>query len=84
MNTKKNLSLVYIAAPYSHKNKLIMQLRYEITNKICGKIISEYGCSIFSPISHGHMIDTDNDMRPDFDKVDYWMEVEYHDKTTHY
>ncbi len=75
----KNLELVYIAAPYLHKNKMVMQLRHEIINNICTKIIAKYNYSIFSPISHGHNIPvtlSDQAELVGYNVVDYWMEVD--------
>ena len=70
----RELELVYIAAPYAHENHLVMQLRHEIINRLCGKIINQFNCSIFSPISHGHMINTSMDRG--FDKREYWMKAD--------
>lgn len=74
----KNLDLVYIAAPYAHESELVMQVRYEIINRVCTKIILDQRCSIFSPISHGHMINLKVSKEDSgFDKRGYWMDMDF-------
>lgn len=70
------LDLVYIAAPYKHEDPLFMNLRYEIITKLCGIIVQEFGCSIFSPITHGHPIPIDTKKVPGFNEIHYWMEMD--------
>jgi len=47
--------IVYLAAPYSHKDPAIKQSRFEQINKVAAKLMSE-GVILFSPISHTHPI----------------------------
>ena len=46
-------SLIYLANPYSHKNKYIQDMRFLITSYIGSKLI-EKGFHIFSPIVESH------------------------------
>ena len=45
--------LIYLANPYSHKNKFIQDMRFLITSYIGSKLI-EKGFHIFSPIVESH------------------------------
>jgi hypothetical protein len=47
--------LIYLAAPYSHKNKDVMIERFLRINKVAAKLMAQ-GNYIFSPISHTHPI----------------------------
>ena len=51
MTTKP--SLIYLANPYSHKNKYIQDMRFLVTSYIGSKLI-EKGFHIFSPIVESH------------------------------
>lgn len=53
-NTTK-AELVYLACPYSHKDKSIEEARFQAVNKVAAKLMAE-GKFIFSPISHSHPI----------------------------
>ena len=47
--------IIYLAAPYSHKNKIIISIRVELVNKKAAKLM-EQGNIVFSPITHCHYI----------------------------
>jgi len=58
----------YLACPYSHPSSEIRAMRYEMVNKVAGKLISD-GRIIFSPISHSHSIQVSS---TDTDSWDKW------------
>jgi Domain of unknown function (DUF1937) len=47
--------LVYLATPYTHSQRSIMQQRYELACQIAGALIQK-GHIIYSPIAHSHAI----------------------------
>jgi hypothetical protein len=46
---------IYLACPYSHKEKIVRQKRFLIINKIAADLMNA-GNLVFSPISHTHPI----------------------------
>ena len=56
------MKLVYIASPYTHKDKTIMNLRAAIISQIVAMLQSRYPYeySLFSPIIHGHQLTLTN------------------------
>jgi hypothetical protein len=48
-------NLIYLACPYSNKNKSIELQRFNIVNEVAAKL-NDRGLYIFSPISHSHPI----------------------------
>lgn len=47
--------LIYLAAPYTHKERAVMVERFERINAIAAKFMAA-GLYVFSPISHTHPI----------------------------
>lgn len=47
--------ITYIATPYTHKSKAVMQARYEQVNAYSAHLMQQ-GVIVFSPISHTHPI----------------------------
>jgi hypothetical protein len=47
--------LIYLACPYTHKDRETMLKRFEAVNKAAASLMAE-GKYIFSPISHTHPI----------------------------
>ena len=47
--------LIYLACPYSHPDKTVMEDRFNRVNKVAAKLMAT-GNYIFSPISHTHPI----------------------------
>lgn len=47
--------LIYLAAPYSHKDRSVMVERFLRINKVAAKLM-ERKAFVFSPISHTHPI----------------------------
>lgn len=56
---------IFLASPYTHKNKEIMALRYEAALKATAKLIKE-GNMVFSPIVHSHPIAVTYDLPKDY------------------
>jgi hypothetical protein len=52
---QEDQSLIYLATPYSHNDRAVMQQRYELACEIAGLLILR-GHLIFSPIAHSHTI----------------------------
>lgn len=57
----KKGSLIYLAAPYSHKSKKVMHRRFIEINKAAAIIMGK-GYYVFSPISHTHPIAIQGDL----------------------
>lgn len=49
----ESVMITYLACPYSHKNKKIEVMRFEIANFVASVLMKE-GEIVFSPISHTH------------------------------
>jgi len=60
--------LIYIASPYTHKDKTIQTKRFEDVCSFCAKLMSE-GKHVFSPITHCHPIAECGGLPPDWS---YW------------
>jgi len=48
-------SLVYLAVPYSHTEREMLEIRFQAVNRVAGILMSK-GEHVFSPISHSHPI----------------------------
>lgn len=46
---------IYLACPYSHTDERVRHERFEIANRVAGRLMEE-GNIVFSPISHSHPI----------------------------
>ena len=46
---------IYLACPYSHKDKAGRERRFEAANRAAGKLMQD-GHIVFSPISHSHPV----------------------------
>lgn len=51
-------SYIYLATPYTHSDREIMEYRNHLAGQIAGKLMEE-GHIVFSPISHSHQIAAD-------------------------
>lgn len=58
-------SRIFLASPYTHKDKEIMALRYEAALKAAAKLIKE-GNMVFSPVVHSHPIAITYDLPKDY------------------
>lgn len=47
------MSYVYLAAPYTHANPAVRELRYQMTNAFAARLMTA-GYAVFSPISQSH------------------------------
>lgn len=60
LNTKDNMindkKLVYLAGPYIHEDKKVMQKRFKVLSKVAGKLMRDKDVYVYSPITHGHPI----------------------------
>jgi hypothetical protein len=48
--------LIYLAAPYSHKDPKVENERYRIVTEVASILIVKTGCEVFSPITHSHLL----------------------------
>lgn len=53
-----NNSLIYLACPYTHPDRKVRRKRFQIANRVAGKLMRE-GNFVFSPISMSHPIAED-------------------------
>jgi len=68
-------SIIYLAIPYSHKDKRIENQRYLIVTKLAGYLM-KLGHIVYSPITHSHHIARLLDLPKDFDWwKDYCLEM---------
>jgi len=58
--------MIYIASPYSHPDKAVMQTRYEQVKSVAAEMMRE-GLPIYSPIVHGHDIAVSHDLPTDWE-----------------
>jgi hypothetical protein len=58
--------LIFISSPYSHGDKSIEKLRYELVSKYSAELVSN-GIVAFSPITYGHTLVGFKNMRTDFE-----------------
>lgn len=65
--------LVYLASPYSHEDKNIVELRFHIVCKATARLM-ESNIHVFSPIAHSHPIANhlDNHLSHDF-----WLKQDF-------
>ena len=62
--------LIFVSSPYTHKDKEVVNKRYEDVSKYAGKLVSE-GQTAFSPITYGHVLCSFQDMPTDFE---FWQD----------
>ncbi len=53
MTIKNHNSLVYLACPYSHKDKEVMQKRFKLVTRVAAELTKKY-MWVFSPITHSN------------------------------
>lgn len=66
-------SYVYIASPYSHPNKKIMQDRYEAVMKYAAKC-TKNGEIVYSPIAHNHAMALHENLPHSWD---FWSHIDF-------
>lgn len=66
--------MIYIASPYSHQDKNIEQLRYELVRAYTAQCLSE-GLFVYSPIVHCHEITKHHNISGSYD---FWQEYDNH------
>lgn len=57
--------MIYLASPYSHKDKVVVETRYYYTCDKCAEYIKK-GILVYSPIVHNHVIALEHDIPGDF------------------
>jgi hypothetical protein len=60
---------VYLASPYTHPEKLVMQERYEEICRLVAILIKQ-GYSVYSPIAHNHYIADQYNLPRD---AEFWL-----------
>ena len=60
--------LIYLAVPYTHPNREVVELRFKAVNKVAAKLMGA-GAGVFSPISHTHPIAEEGSLPKGWD---YW------------
>jgi len=60
--------LIYLAVPYTHPNREVIELRFKAVNKVAAKLMAG-GAFVFSPISHTHPIAEEGELLKGWD---YW------------
>ena len=58
--------LVYVAAPYTHADEYVQDMRMHFTNRICA-LLFQKGICIYSPLSHSVPIAKAGGMKQDWD-----------------
>lgn len=64
---------IYLAAPYTHKDKAVVLDRVSRINKKAAALMRE-GHIVFSPISHSHPIAVENELPTTFE---YWRKMNH-------
>ena len=68
----KSKPLIYLACPYTSKDKKLMLKRFKKVNKVCGDLM-KMGLHIFSPISMSHPVSQATDLPGSWE---YWKEFD--------
>jgi nucleoside 2-deoxyribosyltransferase len=68
---------IYLAAPYSHKNKLWMHVRFELVN-LAAMALIDLGYVVFSPISHSHPIASTAEEPGETQNYSLWLGQDEH------
>jgi len=53
MDEVKETKLIYLASPYTHSDKEIVESNYKLVSEIAANMVAD-GYVVFSPISYGH------------------------------
>lgn len=67
------MKVIYLASPYSHPDKTIMESRYQAAIDGCAKLIEMGYCPI-SPIVQSHPVANKHDLGLEFDT---WEQIDY-------
>lgn len=65
--------MIYLASPYSHPSRIVMEHRYQTAMKVTATLMRE-GLHVFSPIVHCHVIAHTFEMPKDFKFWQYYNE----------
>lgn len=50
------MRLIYLASPYSHKEKLIQEHRYKLITHVAARLTHQHGYAMFLPITQSHQL----------------------------
>lgn len=64
---------IYLASPYTHQDKKVMDLRYRLACQATAKLFNQ-GYLVFSPIVHCHPVAEAHNLPRDFH---FWREYNY-------
>jgi nucleoside 2-deoxyribosyltransferase len=67
------MKTIYMASPYTHSDKTVMETRYQLALDGCSKLIGMGFCPI-SPIAQSHPVANKHDMGLSFDT---WENIDY-------
>lgn len=73
MNSKIYRPLTYLAAPYSHPDRAVMEWRFERITRAAALLMRRERWNVFSPITHSHPLHIIGDMRGDWE---FWQHVD--------
>lgn len=65
--------LIYLAVPYTHKSKRVMQYRFSVVTKVAVVLAETSGCLVFSPITHAYPIHRHNKKNT----YEYWLGLDF-------
>lgn len=72
----RKLKSIYLATPYTHKSKKVMESRYLMANHACAVLMKEpYNYVVFSPITQTHEIAKYHEMPTTWD---YWINIDFY------
>ena len=66
------MSIIYLAAPYSHKDKAVMQDRFEWVSAVCAELMKK-GYVVFSPITYSHQLSIDHSLPCNWE---FWKNID--------
>lgn len=69
---KENLSVKYLAAPYSHEKPDVMESRFKTINLVAAQLLKD-GHFIYSSISHCHQMAKDHRLPTNFE---FWRDYD--------
>lgn len=64
------MSLIYLASPYSHPDRAVMDERFEAACRAAASLMSQ-GLHVFSPIAHSHSVAVVGGL--DLVDLDFWL-----------
>jgi hypothetical protein len=65
--------MIYLAVPYTHKDKAVRAIRFERVTTLAGRMLAQ-GLHVYSPITHGHPMAERVDIPTDWE---FWREYDF-------